>query len=124
MDFVTQTYISSGMRDPLEQIISQLRAGDRAGLEALYALTSARVYRTVTDILGTNSAANDVFKEVYKRIWQDRAQWKTKMGPDELAVCQLARRLALRARYADGRRPDQQEQSAPTMRPETGRDVQ
>lgn len=90
------------MRDTLEHTLKRLHAGDRLGLERLYELSSGQVYRLITDILGTNDAASDVFKEVYTSIWQDRAEWKTRMGPNEKDICCLANRLALRALYARG----------------------
>ncbi|MHA7859752.1 MAG: RNA polymerase sigma factor [Henriciella sp.] len=99
MDFAARKHILAAMRDTLHQVLERLYSGDRKGLEALYALTSGRVYRTITDILGTNNAAESVLQNVYTNVWQERDEWKSRSGPDQDELCRLARRLALQVHY-------------------------
>lgn len=97
------------MSSPLSAALKKLYAGNRAGVEELYNLTSGCVFKIITDILGTGSNASDVLEDVYITIWHNRSVWEECAGPTENDIGRLAHQLALKAAYAaQGRAPGAQ----------------
>ena len=57
-------------RAPLVAALASIPAGDRAALQTVYRLTSAKLFGVVLRILGERSEAEDVLQEVYLTVWR------------------------------------------------------
>lgn len=55
-------------REPPAEVLEACRAGDRAGFEALFTLTSDQVYSLALHFLGDPSAAADVTQDVFVKL--------------------------------------------------------
>jgi RNA polymerase sigma-70 factor (ECF subfamily) len=50
--------------------LARIPAGDRAALQTVYRLTSAKLFGVVLRILGERSEAEDVVQEIYLTVWR------------------------------------------------------
>ncbi len=55
--------------------LARIPAGDRAALQTVYRLTSAKLFGVALRILGERSDAEDVLQEVYLTIWRKAADF-------------------------------------------------
>ena len=59
-----------GNRALLVAALARIPAGDRAALQTVYRLTSAKLFGVVLRILHERSEAEDVLQEVYLTVWR------------------------------------------------------
>ncbi len=55
--------------------LARIPAGDRAALQTVYRLTSAKLFGVALRILGERSEAEDVLQEVYVTVWRKAADF-------------------------------------------------
>src|SRR6185437_8707764 len=55
--------------------LGRIPAGDRAALQTVYRLTSAKLFGVCLRILGERSEAEDVLQEVYVTVWRKAADF-------------------------------------------------
>jgi RNA polymerase sigma-70 factor (ECF subfamily) len=55
--------------------LGRIPGGDRAALQAVYRLTSAKLFGVALRILGTQAEAEDVLQEVYVTVWRKAADF-------------------------------------------------
>src|ERR1700761_1874645 len=55
--------------------LARIPAGDRAALQTVYRLTSAKLFGVCLRILGERSEAEDVLQEVYVTVWRKAADF-------------------------------------------------
>src|SRR5664279_121858 len=55
--------------------LARIPAGDRAALQTVYRLTSAKLFGVSLRILGERSEAEDVLQEVYVTVWRKAADF-------------------------------------------------
>jgi RNA polymerase sigma factor (sigma-70 family) len=57
-------------RSLIAAALARIPGGDRAALQTVYRLTSAKLFGVVLRILGERSEAEDVLQEVYMTVWR------------------------------------------------------
>jgi len=57
-------------RNLIVAALARVSSGDRAALQAVYRLTSAKLFGVCLRILGERSEAEDVLQEVYVTVWR------------------------------------------------------
>jgi RNA polymerase sigma-70 factor (ECF subfamily) len=62
-------------RTLLVAALARIPAGDRAALQTVYRLTSAKLFGLALRILGERSEAEDVLQEVYLTVWRKAADF-------------------------------------------------
>jgi len=67
-------------RAELAGCLLRIAQGERKALEALYRLTSAKLFAICTRILNDRAEAEDVLQEVYLTIWHKAAQFDAERG--------------------------------------------
>jgi RNA polymerase sigma factor (sigma-70 family) len=74
----------------------RIARGERKALEALYRLTSAKLFAICTRILNDRAEAEDVLQEVYLTIWNKAAQFDVERGLSPMTwLISIARNRAL-----------------------------
>lgn len=112
----------------LRDFIDAVGEGDRAALEHLYKLTSAKLYGVVLRILRKPELAEIALPEAYMRIWREAATYDAGMLDALSWMVMHARRAALdlareRAELARDQAQEQPEQPAEPDEGEEGREV-
>src|SRR6185312_5435369 len=62
-------------RSLITAALGRIPAGDRAALQTVYRLTSAKLFGVCLRILGNRAEAEDVLQEVYLTVWQKAADF-------------------------------------------------
>ena len=62
-------------RDLIVAALARVPQGDRAALQTVYRLTSAKLFGVALRILGERSEAEDVLQEVYVTVWRKAADF-------------------------------------------------
>jgi RNA polymerase sigma factor (sigma-70 family) len=62
-------------RNLIAAALSRIPAGDRAALQTVYRLTSAKLFGVCLRILGERGEAEDVLQEVYVTVWRKAADF-------------------------------------------------
>ena len=62
-------------RSLIVKALARIPGGDRAALQTVYRLTSAKLFGVVLRILGERSEAEDVLQEVYVTVWRKAADF-------------------------------------------------
>ena len=65
----------------LETAIHRMAGGDKAALAELYERTSTAIYAFIVSILKDKHKADDVFQDVYLKIYENAASYKAKGKP-------------------------------------------
>ena len=69
-------------RSLIASALARIPAGDRAALQTVYRLTSAKLFGVALRILGERSEAEDVLQEVYVTVWRKAADFDpARAGP-------------------------------------------
>ena len=63
-------------RESLLEIMARVANSDKAALEELYQLTSAKLFGVCRRICGDSSAAEDVLQDVYIKVWHRADQYQ------------------------------------------------
>ena len=91
----------------LEELLSDVAAGDQGALGRLYDSTSRRVFGLVVRVVGDHQAAQEVTLDVYTRVWQQASRFDRSRGSGEAWLLALAHNRAvdvLRARRRHSQR--------------------
>ncbi len=98
------------MSDPVADLLRQVATEDRAAFRALYAATSAKLFGTLTRILGTRSEAEDAVQEVYTKVWLNARRFDPGRGAGMTWLIAIARNHAIdRIRSRPDARPSDDE---------------
>ena len=84
--------------------LGRIPAGDRAALQTVYRLTSAKLFGVVLRILDERSEAEDVMQEVYLTIWRKAGDFDAARASPMTWLIAIARNRAIdRLRAGKGR---------------------
>jgi len=86
--------------------LARIPGGDRAALQTVYRLTSAKLFGVAVRILGERSEAEDVLQEVYVTVWRKAADFDASRASPMTWLIAIARNRAidrLRATHASRR---------------------
>jgi RNA polymerase sigma-70 factor (ECF subfamily) len=75
--------------------LARIPAGDRAALQTVYRLTSAKLFGVALRILGERSEAEDVLQEVYVTVWRKAADFDTGRASPMTWLIAIARNRAI-----------------------------
>lgn len=82
-----------------------MAAGDRAALDMVYAMTSAKLFATIVRIVRVRERAEDLLQETYVKAWQRAGRFDPARGSPITWLCTIARNTALNDLRRDGRLP-------------------
>ena len=74
---------------------ARIPAGDRAALQTVYRLTSAKLFGVCLRILGERSEAEDVLQEVYVTVWRKAADFDPARASPLTWLIAIARNRAI-----------------------------
>jgi RNA polymerase sigma-70 factor, ECF subfamily len=98
--------------DRVADLILRVAAADRAAFRDLYATSSAKLFGTLTRILGTRSEAEDAVQEVFTRVWLNARKFDPAKGAGMTWLIAIARNLAIDRLRA---RPDMRQSDDPAI---------
>src|SRR5476651_1293295 len=75
--------------------LARIPAGDRAALQTVYRLTSAKLFGVALRILGERSEAEDVLQEVYVTVWRKAADFDPSRASPITWLIAIARNRAI-----------------------------
>jgi RNA polymerase sigma factor (sigma-70 family) len=75
--------------------LARIPAGDRAALQTVYRLTSAKLFGVALRILGERSEAEDVIQEVYVTVWRKAADFDAARASPMTWLIAIARNRAI-----------------------------
>jgi RNA polymerase sigma-70 factor (ECF subfamily) len=75
--------------------LARIPAGDRTALQAVYRLTSAKLFGVCLRILGERSEAEDVLQEIYVTVWRRAADFDAGRGSPMTWLIAIARNRAI-----------------------------
>jgi len=75
--------------------LARIPAGDRAALQTVYRLTSAKLFGVVLRILSERSDAEDVLQEVYVTVWRKAADFDPGRASPMTWLIAIARNRAI-----------------------------
>jgi len=75
--------------------LARIPGGDRAALQTVYRLTSAKLFGVALRILGERSAAEDVLQEVYVTVWRKAADFDAGRASPMTWLIAIARNRAI-----------------------------
>lgn len=84
-----------GNRDLIATALGRIPGGDRAALQTVYRLTSAKLFGVVLRILGERSEAEDVLQEVYVTVWRKAADFDPSRASPMTWLIAIARNRAI-----------------------------
>jgi RNA polymerase sigma-70 factor, ECF subfamily len=87
----------------LVSALARIPRGDRAALQTIYRLTSAKLFGVVLRILGVRSEAEDVLQEVYLTVWQKAAAFDPTRASPMAWLAAIARNRAIDRLRSAGR---------------------
>jgi RNA polymerase sigma-70 factor, ECF subfamily len=79
----------------LAAALKRVPAGDRAALQTIYRLTSAKLFGVVLRILGERSEAEDALQEVYVTVWRKAADFDAARASPMTWLIAIARNRAI-----------------------------
>jgi RNA polymerase sigma-70 factor (ECF subfamily) len=75
--------------------LGRIPDGDRAALQTVYRLTSAKLFGVALRILGTQAEAEDVLQEVYVTVWRKAADFDPNRASPMTWLIAIARNRAI-----------------------------
>ncbi len=75
--------------------LARIPAGDRAALQTVYRLTSAKLFGVCLRILGERSEAEDVLQEVYVTVWRKAADFDAERASPLTWLIAIARNRSI-----------------------------
>jgi RNA polymerase sigma-70 factor (ECF subfamily) len=75
--------------------LARIPGGDRAALQTIYRLTSAKLFGVALRILGERSEAEDVLQEVYVTVWRKAADFDSTRASPMTWLIAIARNRAI-----------------------------
>ncbi len=82
-------------RDLIVAALARVPQGDRAALQTVYRLTSAKLFGVALRILGERSEAEDVLQEVFVTVWRKAADFDTARGSPLTWLIAITRNRAI-----------------------------
>ena len=82
--------------------LARIPAGDRAALQIVYRLTSAKLFGVCLRILGERSEAEDVLQEVYVTVWRKAADFDAAKASPMTWLIAIARNRSIDRLRATG----------------------
>jgi RNA polymerase sigma factor (sigma-70 family) len=82
-------------RKLLAAALARVATGDRNALQAVYRLTSAKLFAVCLRILGERSAAEDALQEVYMTVWRKAVQFDAGLASPMTWLIAIARNRAI-----------------------------
>src|SRR5471030_1871727 len=82
-------------RSLIAAALARIPAGDRAALQTVYRLTSAKLFGIALRILGERSEAEDVLQEVYVAVWRKAADFDPNRASPMTWLISIARNRAI-----------------------------
>jgi RNA polymerase sigma factor (sigma-70 family) len=82
-------------RSLIAAALARIPAGDRAALQTVYRLTSAKLFGVALRILGERSEAEDVLQEVYVTVWRKAADFDADRASPMTWLIAIARNRAI-----------------------------
>ena len=82
-------------RELIAAALGRIPAGDRAALQTVYRLTSAKLFGVALRILGERSEAEDVLQEVYVAVWRKAADFDADRASPMTWLIAIARNRAI-----------------------------
>ena len=94
-------------RSLISAALARIPAGDRAALQTVYRLTSAKLFGVAVRILGEGGEAEDVLQEVYMTVWRKAGDFDAGRASPMTWLIAIARNRAIdRLRSRQSRRMD------------------
>jgi RNA polymerase sigma-70 factor (ECF subfamily) len=82
-------------RDLIVAALARVPQGDRAALQTVYRLTSAKLFGVALRILGERSDAEDVLQEVFVTVWRKAADFDAGRGSPLTWLIAITRNRAI-----------------------------
>jgi len=82
-------------RDLITAALARIPAGDRAALQTVYRLTSAKLFGVCLRILKERSEAEDVLQDVYVTVWRKAADFDASRASPMTWLIAIARNRAI-----------------------------
>jgi RNA polymerase sigma-70 factor (ECF subfamily) len=82
-------------RSLIATALGRIPAGDRAALQTVYRLTSAKLFGVCLRILGERGEAEDVLQEVYVTVWRKAADFDASRASPMTWLIAIARNRAI-----------------------------
>ena len=82
-------------RSLIAAALARIPGGDRAALQTVYRLTSAKLFGVALRILGERSEAEDVLQEVYVTVWRKAADFDADRASPMTWLIAIARNRAI-----------------------------
>ncbi len=82
-------------RNLIAAALGRIPGGDRAALQTVYRLTSAKLFGVAIRILGERSEAEDVLQEVYVTVWRKAATFDAARASPMTWLIAIARNRAI-----------------------------
>ena len=79
----------------MEQLMADIQGGSEEALEALYDLTSGRVFAIASRILNNKESAEEATLDVYTKIWEHADNYDPARGSVTVWISTLARNCSL-----------------------------
>lgn len=90
-------------RQLIATALARIPAGDKAALQTVYRLTSAKLFAVCLRILGDRSEAEDVVQDVYVTVWRKAADFDPARGSPMTWLITMARNRAIDRLRASGK---------------------
>jgi RNA polymerase sigma-70 factor (ECF subfamily) len=82
-------------RSLIAAALARIPGGDRAALQTVYRLTSAKLFGVALRILGERSEAEDVLQEVYVTVWRKAGEFDSGRASPMTWLIAIARNRAI-----------------------------
>lgn len=82
-------------RSLISAALARIPAGDRAALQTVYRLTSAKLFGVALRILGDRGEAEDVLQEVYVTVWRKAGDFDASRASPMTWMIAIARNRAI-----------------------------
>jgi RNA polymerase sigma factor (sigma-70 family) len=82
-------------RSLIAAALARIPGGDRAALQTVYRLTSAKLFGVALRILGSQAEAEDVLQEVYVTVWRKAADFDAGRASPMTWLIAIARNRAI-----------------------------
>lgn len=110
--------VSEERRQRLSAAMAGMAAGDRAALDTVYEMTSAKLFGVIVRILRARDRAEDVLQETYVKAWQRSARFDAAKGSPVTWLATIARNTAINELRRSGRNPVSPDAAIPEIEDE------
>lgn len=113
---------SSSCSDPIERLVSECMAGDRASMQEIYGLCSGRIYALMVRMVGRQDAddlTQQVFLQMFRKLGQFSGKAKLETWLYRLATNEALQHLRRRKRFATEHSAAEHPKREPTAEEDT-----